>query len=89
MENEKRPIRTCVICRKKFLQKELNRLQCKNKNLIKWERIGRSFYVCKDCINEKRLIRYISNLCKISKEEAKKQIFHFPFSIVNKKKEFS
>ena len=83
MENEKKPIRSCVVCRKKFFQYELNRLQCKNKKLIKWKGVGRSFYVCKDCIDNKKLIRYIVNLCKISKEEAKEMIFHFPFSIVN------
>ena len=83
MENRKKPVRTCVVCRKKFLQKELNRLQCKDKKLILFSGSGRSFYVCPECINDKKFIKYISKICQIPKEEAKEQIFHFPFSIVN------
>ena len=84
MESGKlKPIRMCVSCRKRFFQDELNRLQCIDKKIVKWEGVGRSFYVCKDCINNKRLVKYISKLCKISKEDAKNQIFHFPFYIVN------
>ncbi|GAB6045384.1 YlxR family protein [Caminibacter profundus] len=79
----KLPIRMCVVCRKRFYQKELNRLQCKNKKIISFSGVGRSFYVCGSCINDKKLIKYILRLCNISKEEAKNQIFHFPFSIVN------
>ncbi|WP_457561325.1 DUF448 domain-containing protein [Caminibacter sp.] len=76
-------LRTCVVCRKKFPQKELNRLQCKNKKITAFSGIGRSFYVCKDCVNDKKLIKYVSKICNISKEEAKREIFHFPFYIVN------
>jgi predicted RNA-binding protein YlxR (DUF448 family) len=76
-------IRTCVICRKKFFQEELNRLQCENKNLIPFKGEGRSFYVCAFCVKDKKLIKYIAKICDISKEEAKKQILRFPFSIVN------
>jgi len=83
MENEKKSIRMCVVCRKRFYQKDLNRLQCENKKIIKWKGSGRSFYVCKDCSSTQKLIKYIANLCKISKEKAKEEIFHFPFSIVN------
>jgi len=88
MENGKckinnKPIRMCVVCRKRFNQKELNRLQCKDKKLISFSGVGRSFYVCSSCINNKKLIKYILKICNISKEEARNQILHFPFSIVN------
>ena len=84
MENGKhKPIRMCVVCRKRFYQDELNRLQCKNHKLIPFSGIGRSFYVCGNCINDKKLIKFISKLCNISKDDAKSQIFHFPFYIVN------
>ena len=83
IDNIKKPIRMCVVCRKRFNQKELNRLQCKDKKLIPFSGIGRSFYVCGNCINNKKLIKYILKICNISKEEAKNQILHFPFSIVN------
>jgi len=83
MENEKckvkKTIRMCVGCRKRFFQKDLLRLQCKNGNLIRFEGIGRSFYVCKDCISSKKVINYIAKQCNITKEEAKNFILHFSF----------
>ena len=83
MENNHKPIRMCVVCRKKFLQTDLNRLQCIDKKIVKWRGVGRSFYVCPNCISDKKFVKYISKLCNISKELAKEQIFHFPFYIVN------
>jgi len=77
------PIRMCVVCRKRFFQSELNRLQCENSKLIKFKGSGRSFYVCKNCVSHKKFIQYIAKKCNISKENAKEQIFHFPFSIIN------
>ena len=77
------PIRMCVVCRGRFFQQYLNRLQCVEKHIIKWQGKGRSFYVCANCIKNKKFVKYISKLCNISKEEAKEQIFHFPFYIVN------
>jgi len=73
---KKKPIRMCIVCKNRFYQNELNRLQCKNSKLIKWEGKGRSFYICKECINDKKLIKYIANLCKISKEKAKNEILN-------------
>ncbi len=90
MENGKlihKPIRMCVVCRQKFFKEELYRMQCRDNKLIKWQGIGRSFYICVNCIDNKRFVGYITKKCKLSKEEAKKQIFHFPFFTVNKKKE--
>lgn len=46
----KKPIRTCVICRKKFEQKKLLRLKCKDKKLVPFDNYGRSFYICNDCV---------------------------------------
>jgi len=64
----------CILCRKRFYQYELIRLQCKNGYLVKFEGSGRSFYLCKECINDKKLSKKIAYLCKISKEKAKEQI---------------
>ena len=47
----KKPIRTCVICRRKFDQKELLRLKCVDKKLVPFDYNGRSFYICNDCIS--------------------------------------
>ncbi len=82
-EGKKKPVRMCVVCRKKILQDELNRLQCNDGKIVKWRGVGRSFYICGSCIKNKQFIKYISKMCKISKEEAKSQILHFPFYIVN------
>ena len=76
MESGKhKPIRMCVVCRNRFYQDTLYRLQCVNKKLIKWQGRGRSFYVCKNCVNDKKFTKYIVKLCKVSKKEAENQIF--------------
>ncbi len=64
----------CILCRKRFAQKDLIRLQCKNGELINFSGSGRSFYLCKDCIKDKKLSKKVSYFCKISKEIAEKQI---------------
>ncbi len=84
MENvKKKPIRMCVVCRGRFYQENLNRLQCKDGKLIHFSGMGRSFYVCASCIKKKKFVNYIAKICSISKEKAREEIFHFPFSIVN------
>jgi predicted RNA-binding protein YlxR (DUF448 family) len=86
MENEqckvksiKEPIRMCIGCRERFLRKELLRLQCKNGQLIEFSGVGRSFYICKNCITSKKVINYVSKKCNVSKDEAKLFILHFSF----------
>jgi len=54
LANLSKPIRTCISCRDKFEQKQLLRLQCINKNLIAFSGIGRSFYLCSDCLKTKK-----------------------------------
>ena len=76
-------IRMCVACRKREKQSNLIRLQCIENRLVNFTGNGRSFYVCKDCINSKKFIKYISKLCKLSKEKAKEKISNFPFSILH------
>jgi predicted RNA-binding protein YlxR (DUF448 family) len=74
-------VRMCVACRKRDLQSNLYRLQCKNGELISFSGSGRSFYVCKDCINSKKFINYLSKLCNLSKDIIKEKLFHFQFYI--------
>jgi len=58
-------IRSCVVCRKKLAQKLLNRLQCKDKKLIAFSGIGRSFYICNNCLeNESKLEKALYRNCK-------------------------
>ena len=65
MTNLNKPIRTCVSCRVKFEQKELIRLQCIDKNLVKFSKNGRSFYLCNDCLkNQKKCEKALFRQCK-------------------------
>ena len=58
-------IRTCISCRNRFPQRELLRLQCINKVLVKFTNIGRSFYLCEECVlNEKKTVKTLYRQCK-------------------------
>ncbi len=58
-------IRTCVVCRSKISQKLLNRLQCSDKKLTAFTGIGRSFYICDDCLkDESKLEKSLYRTCK-------------------------
>ena len=78
MPSLKNILRTCVICRGKFEQKELLRLKCEEKKLLFYNNFGRSFYICNDC--EKLLLTDLSgkdykriekSLCKECKNKDK------------------
>ena len=78
MPSLKETLRTCVVCRSKFEQKELLRLKKKKKKLLFYNNFGRSFYICNDC--EKLLLTDISgkdykriekSLCKECKNKDK------------------
>ncbi len=43
------PIRMCIACRERDLQKKLIRLQQDNNNIIPYSGKGRSFYLCTVC----------------------------------------
>jgi predicted RNA-binding protein YlxR (DUF448 family) len=62
-------IRMCVTCKKRDFQKNLYILQCKNNEIVKFTGSGRSFYVCNECINSKKFLKYLSKLCNLKKEE--------------------
>jgi predicted RNA-binding protein YlxR (DUF448 family) len=48
------PIRTCISCRIRCEQKMLIRFQCIDKNLSSFSKNGRSFYLCNDCLENKK-----------------------------------
>ena len=62
-----KPIRMCASCRKRELQSELIRLQ-KDGNIVRsFNGIGRSFYICKDCLlNDKHILNKISGRLKVN-----------------------
>ncbi|MFA7083454.1 MAG: DUF448 domain-containing protein [Arcobacteraceae bacterium] len=68
-----KPLRMCIVCRDKISQKQLLRLQCdENKKLVPFQFNGRSFYICKKCIeyafsenkNKKKLEQTLFRVCK-------------------------
>ena len=62
------PIRMCLQCRQRFPQKELIRLQCKDKKIQSFDGIGRSQYVCVTCIENPKLVKQLAGRCKCAKE---------------------
>jgi len=59
----------CVVCKNRLLQNEMLRLQCKNQEILPFNGMGRSFYICNDCINDKKLDKIIQRICKIDKSK--------------------
>jgi uncharacterized protein len=74
----KKTLRTCVVCRSKFEQKELLRLKCEEKKLLFYNNYGRSFYICSECekhlqtdINGKDYKKIEKSLCRECKNKDK------------------
>ena len=61
-----KPIRMCISCRKREPQKELYRLQRVESKLIKYSGVGRSFYLCKECLTSKHIAKKIAGRMKIN-----------------------
>jgi predicted RNA-binding protein YlxR (DUF448 family) len=60
------PIRMCSSCRARFPQKNLLRLQKNGDKALKYRGVGRSFYICYDCLeNDKHILNKISGRLKI------------------------
>jgi len=66
VEFVKKVTRTCVHCRGKSEQKDLLRLQCKDKQLGLFDGVGRSFYLCEQCCSQdiKKLTKAMFRQCK-------------------------
>jgi len=63
------PIRMCIGCREKIAQKELSRLQKNNKEVTLYSGIGRSFYICNNCIaSNKHLVKRVCGIMKLNEE---------------------
>lgn len=55
----------CISCRTRNHKDSMNRLQCKDKKLQTFDGIGRSFYICNECLeDEKRLEKALYRECK-------------------------
>jgi len=55
-------IRMCVVCRERDNRDKMVRLQCKNREILPFSGVGRSFYLCKSCINSKKLDKIIQKI---------------------------
>jgi len=63
--NFKQPIRMCISCRKRDSQNKLYRLQCNDGSLDVFKGVGRSFYICENCIvDEKRISKVLMRQCR-------------------------
>jgi len=64
------PTRMCVSCRERHNQNTLLRLQCKDASVESFNGTGRSFYLCKVCLdNEKKLTKSLMRQCRSSDKE--------------------
>ncbi len=66
----KETTRMCIVCRGRLPQKNLHRFQAKDKKLVKYKKVGRSFYVCSECIKSEknRLLKILYNKFRIKYE---------------------
>ena len=61
------PIRMCIACRERELQKKLIRLQQNDNTVFPYTGLGRSFYLCKVCLDdEKKLAKALMRQCRTS-----------------------
>ena len=59
------PIRMCVSCRERDTQNNLYRLQCIEGSIDIFNKNGRSFYVCNECLNqEKKVFKALMRQCR-------------------------
>ncbi len=61
-----KPIRMCISCRKREPQHKLYRLQQREGIIIKYQGFGRSFYLCKECVNFKHIEKKIAGRLKLN-----------------------
>jgi len=69
-KNFHQPTRMCVSCREKGIQSSLIRLGCRDGELSLFDGIGRSFYLCKTCLDDgKKLSKSLMRQCRSNKRE--------------------
>ena len=64
------PIRMCISCRGRYQQKLLVRLQYIDDSLEAFTKSGRSFYICKVCLDDdKKISRSLMRQCRSSQKD--------------------
>ncbi len=64
----------CIVCRGREEQSKLLRLQCKEQRIVPFEGEGRSFYLCANCLDNKKLSKALARICKTTPSEALKML---------------
>jgi len=78
MARKSKPIRMCVNCRKRYFQKDLIRLQKVKSEVVAYNGSGRSFYICKECLeSSKFLTKKVCGMLKVKEESLLKVIKEF------------
>jgi predicted RNA-binding protein YlxR (DUF448 family) len=69
----KKPIRMCILCRNRFEQSSLLRLQVNNGKIVAFTKEGRSFYLCKKCLSHdsEKLIKLLNGKLKFKNKTIK------------------
>ena len=62
------PIRMCIACRSRHPQNTLIRLKLSGKDVVAFDGVGRSFYLCDVCVNNEKKVK---GLVKRFKQDAK------------------
>jgi len=62
------PIRMCITCRNRHPQNTLIRLKLSGKDVVLFDGIGRSFYVCTDCVNNEKKVKGLVKRFKQNEE---------------------
>ncbi len=66
------PIRMCIACRERELQKKLIRLQQNNNNISPYIGQGRSFYLCNICGKNEKKIKGLTKRFKLSTDDSER-----------------
>jgi predicted RNA-binding protein YlxR (DUF448 family) len=66
------PIRMCIACRERDLQKKLIRLQQDNNNIFPYTSQGRSFYLCTLCSENEKRIKGLIKRFRLSTDDSER-----------------
>ena len=65
-----KPTRMCIACRMTDAQNNLVRLRCNDGVLAPFEGVGRSFYLCRVCLeDEKKIAKALMRQCRSGKKD--------------------
>jgi predicted RNA-binding protein YlxR (DUF448 family) len=86
MNSKHKPHRMCIVCKGRYLQSSLVRLQPLDKMLHRFSGIGRSFYLCQECLSLDKTDKIISSKYRLDKNIVRNQIKEILFEYKNKSK---